>query len=141
MESHPRRLLTTRVRTAVALGITALVFANNILHWGHTQSGWMFNVSFLLHGWLLMAVNLFYYGFVCWIGFWVIRGTTGPERFFMVGWFLGGLLSPLRMLGAHWAVAIKHIDAVGLAVAFLAALSLLLGHSEVADSSGRTDAT
>jgi hypothetical protein len=140
-QSHPTRLLTTRVRTGVALGLTAFVFALTILHWGHTKSGWLFTAGFALHGWLLMAVNVFFYGYVCWLGFWLIRGTAGPERLFMVGWFAGFLLSPLHTLGPQWAVAIKHIGAVGLAVALLAALSLLLHPSDVADSSGRTDAT
>jgi hypothetical protein len=86
-----------------------------------------------------MVVNVFFYAYLCWLGFWLIRGTAGPERFFMVGWFAGFLLSPLHMLGPQWAVAIKHIGAFGLAVALLAALSLLLNPSDVADSSGGTD--
>lgn len=140
-QSHPTRLLTTRVRTGAALGLTALVFALTILHWGHTKSGWLFTPGFVLHGWLLMALNVFFYGYVCWLGFWLIRGTAGPERLFMVGWFAGLLLSPLNTLGPQWAVAIKHIGAVGLAVALLASLSLLLKPSDVTDSSSGTDAT
>jgi len=125
----------------VALGLTALVFALEILHWGHTKSEWLFTADRVLHGWPLMAANVFFYGYLCWLGFWFIRGTVGPERFFMVAWFAGSLFSPLRTLGPQWAVAIKHIGAVGLAVALLAALSLLLEPSHTADSSGKTDAT
>jgi len=138
-QSHPTRLLTTRVRTAVAMGLTAFVFALTIAHWGHKKSGWMFAAGFGLHSWLLIAVNVFFYGYLSWVGFWLIRGTAGPERLFMVGWFAGFLLSPLHVLGPDWAVAIKDIGAVGLAVALLAALSLLLSPAEVADSSDRTD--
>ncbi len=41
-----------------------------------------------------------FYGYVCWIGFWHIRSTAGPERLFMVGWFAGFVLSPLHTLWA-----------------------------------------
>jgi len=142
-QSHPTRLLTTRVRTGVALGLTAFDFAITILHWGHTKSGWLFTavpLGFVPHTWLLI-VNVLLYGYVCWLGFWFIRGTAGLERLFMVGWFAGFLLSPLKMLRPQWVVAIKHIDAFGLAVALLAALSLLLKPSELADSGSTTDAT
>jgi hypothetical protein len=140
-QSHRTWLLTTRMRTAVAFGLTALVFALEILHWGYTKSGWLFTAGFMLRGWLLVAMNAFFYGYVCWLAFWLIRGTAATERLFMMGWFAGLVLSPLRALGPHWAVAVKHIGAVGLAVALLAALSLLLDPSDVADPGGRTDVT
>ena len=123
----------------MALALTALVFAVQILHWSHTKSGWLFTDGW--HGWLPMALDIFFYGYFCWLAFWLIRGTKGPERLFMVGWFAGILLSPLGTLRPQWAVAIKHTGAFGLAVALLAALSLLLKPSDVADSNGRTDAS
>jgi hypothetical protein len=125
----------------VALGLTAFVFALTILHWGHTKSGWLFSAGFVLHGWPLIAVNVFFYGYLYWVGFWLIRGTAGPERFFMVGWFAGFLLSPLHALGPKWAVAIRHIGIFGLGVALLAALALLLSPVDVSGSDRRTDAT
>lgn len=138
-QSLPTRLLTTRVRTAAALAVTALVLAIQILRWGHTNSGWLFTDGW--HGWLPMALDVFFYGYFCWLAFWLVRGTQGPERVFMVGWFAGILLSPLETLRPQWAVAVKHIGTVGLAVALLAGLSLLLKPSDVADFSGRTDAS
>jgi hypothetical protein len=60
---------------------------------------------------------------------------------FMAGWMAGFLLSPLHALGPRWSVAIKRVDAIGLAVALLAALSLLLDPSDVSESDGRSDAT
>ena len=77
----------------------------------------------MLHGWPLIAVNLFIYCCVCWLGFWFIRGTVGQERFFMLGWFADILLWPLKMLWPGSAVPIRHIGALGLAVALLAALA------------------
>lgn len=124
----PTRLLTTRARIAVALLLTGLAFAlavRDVLHAGHTKSGWLFT-SAVLHGWPWLGLNVFFYAYLCWLAFWFIRGTAGRERVFMVGWFASILLSPLESLRPHWAVAITHIGAVGLAVALLAAFALLL---------------
>jgi hypothetical protein len=115
----------------VALGLTAFVFALKILHWGHPKSGWLFT-GLVRHGWLQMALDVFFYGYLCWLGFWFIRGTKGPERVFMVGWFADILLMPLAALRPQWAVPIRHIGALGLAVALLALLALLLKPSDTA---------
>ena len=138
-QSRPIRLLTTRVRTTVALGLTALILALTIRGWSHAKSGWLFTDGW--HGWLPMALDAFFYCYVCWLAFWFIRGTAGPERLFVVGWFARVLLSPLEILRPQWAVSIKQIGAFGLAVALLAALSLLLKPSDVADSSSKTTST
>lgn len=98
-------------------------------------------MDLFLHGWPLIAVNLFFYGWIYWIGFWCIRGTAGRERAFMVGWFTGIFLWPIRMLRPEWAIALKHISAFGLGVALLAALALLLEPSDIADPTGGTGAT
>lgn len=82
----------------------------------------------------MIAVNVFIYGYMCWLGFWFVRATAGRERIFMVGWFAGILLWPLRMLRPEWAIVTKRISAFGLAVALLAALALLLEPSVVAES-------
>lgn len=137
-ETHPTRFLTTRVRTTVALCLTAFVFAlaiRDVLHADHTKGGWLLT-SLRLHGWPWVALSAFFYVYLCWLAFWFIRGTAGTERFFVVGWFAGILLSPLEMLRPHWAVTITHVAAIGLAVALLAALALLLK-----PAIARTDAT
>lgn len=134
-ESHPTRLLTTRVRTTVALCLTAFVFSlavRDVLHAGHTRAGWLFT-SPLLHGWPWVALSVFFYAYLCWLAFWFIRGTVGTERLFMVGWFAGIILSPLGMLRPQWVVVITHIATIGLAVALLAALALLMKPSTAPD--------
>lgn len=78
-------------------------------------------------------LSLFFYVYLCWSAFWLIRGTAGAERVFMVGWFAGILVSPFRMLRPHWTAAVVHIATIGLAVALLAALALLLKPSTAAD--------
>jgi hypothetical protein len=67
-----------------------------------------------------------FYIYFCWLAFWLIRGTKGQERVFMVGWFAGLLLSPLGAMHSQWSFAIKSIFAFGEAAALLAALSLLM---------------
>jgi len=126
-QSNPARLLTTRLRTRVAVGLTAFVFALAVrdgLHLGHTR-GWLLPLDFVLHGWPLIAANVAFYGYLCWLGFWFIRGTVGRERAFMVGWFAAILLSPLEPLRPEWAMVIRYMCIFGLAVALLAVLSLL----------------
>jgi hypothetical protein len=123
--THPTHLLITRTRIVGASALTAFCFAIKVVRWGHTES-WLFTAGHVWHGWLPIALDVFLYGYLCWLGFCFIRGTKGPERFFMVGWFADILLSPLELLRPQWALEIKQIGAAGLAVALLAALSLLL---------------
>ena len=137
----PIRLLTTRLRIALAMGLTALVLVQEIrrLHPHPVGPVWLLGPP-LFHGWVFMAVNVLLYAYICWLAFWCVRGTAGRERFFMVGWFVGLLLWPL-ILWPRSAVPIDHIGSFGLAVALFAALALLLGHSEAVDSSSTTNAT
>lgn len=127
----------------MALGLTAFVFTmaiRGVLHPGHSQSRWLVPMDVFYHGGPLVAVNVFFYGWICWIGFWCIRRSAGRERVLVVGWLTGIFLWPIRMLRPEWAIALKHISVFGLGVALLAALALLLEPSDVADSGGGTGA-
>lgn len=122
----------------MALALTGFVFAlavREIIHASDSKSGWLFS-SAVLHGWPSIALSAFFYAYLCWLAFWLIRGTSGTERIFMVGWFVGILLSPLEVLRPHWSPAITHIAAIGLGIALLAALALILKPSPA-----QTDAT
>jgi len=119
--------------------MTALILAITIRGWSDAKSRWLFTDGW--HGWLPMALDALFYCYLCWLAFWFIRGAAGAERLFVGGWFAKVLLSPLEILRPQWAVSIKQIGAFGLAVALLAALSLLLKPSDVADSPGKTTAT
>ena len=94
-------------------------------------------LDFVLHGWPLVAANVVFYGYLCWLAFWLIRGTHGRERVVMVGWFSSILLSPLEALRHEWAMEIRWICAFGLVVALLAAVSLLLYPTIVGGSAAR----
>lgn len=109
------------------------------LHPGHNKSSWLMPTSPILHGRPLVIVNILIYGWICWIAFWLVRRTAGRERVFMVGFFADILPWPLKMLRPDWAVAVQHFAAIGLAVAVLAALTLLLDPPHVAISSGEAD--
>ena len=138
-QSQPSRLLTTRLKRGVAVGLTALVFAlaiRDVLHLGHRR-GWLLPLGLLLHGWLLLGANVVFYGYLCWLAFWIIRGTKGRERVVMVGWFSAILLSPLEILQHGWAVEIRCICVLGLAVALLAAVSLLFRPAAVGNAISR----
>ena len=121
----------------MALGVTAFLFALAIrggLHPGHTETGWLLSLGFGVHGWPLLAANVAFYAYLCWIGFSFIRGTAGLERVFIAAWFVNILVLPLERLWPQWSVAIRHISTFGLAVALLAGVSLLLNRSESPES-------
>jgi len=84
----------------------------------------------------MIAVNIFLYAYLYWLGFWFIRGTAGLERFFVVGWFARILLTPLQALWPQWTAAVNWIDIFGMATALLAGMSLLLADETNPDRRG-----
>jgi hypothetical protein len=140
-KGHPARLLTTRQRTAAALSVTLFILFLAIrggLHLGHTEGGWILPLDFVLQGWPLIAANVAFYGYLCWLAFCFIRGSEGRERIFMAGWFVHLALYPVEKLWPQSSAAMQYVTVAGLAVAVLAAVSLLLNPAPIADSSERT---
>jgi hypothetical protein len=86
----------------------------------------------------MAAINLFFYAYLWWLAVWFIHGTEGLERCFMVGCFVKVLVSPLEFLRPQWTVAINYIGLFAMATSLLAALSLLLVSSEVAERDSKT---
>jgi hypothetical protein len=133
----PPRLLTTRTRITVAVCVTAFVLALAVLgglHLGHTESGWLLPLDFVLHGWPLIAANVAWYGYLCWLSLCFIRETAGRERLVVVGWCLTYLVWPVEVLRPEWAGAIRYVGILMLSLALLAALSLLLRASSTTRS-------
>ena len=91
----------------------------------HTGAGWMSQFDVLLHGYWLIGAKVALYVFLCWLGFWMIRGTEGRERLFMVGWFSAILIPPITMQRADWVAVGSYIGTVGMGIALVAALSLV----------------
>jgi hypothetical protein len=127
---------TTRLSTALAVGLTAYVFALSVrdeLYPAHTDFTWLFSNG-APHGWLAIAANVAFYGFSCWAAFCVIHRTKGRERLFFVGWF-GFLLSPLKTLRPEWAESVRGLEFFGMTLSLVTALSFLLYPSDVVRSS------
>ena len=123
----------------MAVGLTACVLAlafRDVLLSSHRR-GLLLPLDFWLHGWPLIAANVIFYGYLCWLAFWFIRGSHGRERFFAFGWFSAVLLPPLELLQRGFAVEIRYICALGLAVSLLAAVSILLHPTGIDDSTAR----
>jgi hypothetical protein len=57
----------------------------------------------------------------------------------MIGWFVGFLLWPLKLLWPRSAVAVGHIGAFGLAISLFASLALLIDHSHTVDTNSTTN--
>jgi len=134
-------LLTTRPRAALAVALTAFVFALTIRdeqYGAHAKPMWLI-FGGLLHGWSVIAINLAFYFCLCWSAFIVAHETKGRERLFMLGWF-GFLLSPIKVLRPQWAVPVMHIETFGAILSLVAAVSLLLNPSEVVRSDGESTA-
>jgi hypothetical protein len=91
-----------------------------------------------LRGWPLVAANVVFYSYLCWLAFWFIRGSHGRERVFIVGWFSAVLLSPLEVLQHGFTLEIRYICAFARAVSLLAAVSRLLHPTGIDDSTART---
>ncbi len=120
------RLLTTRLITSIAVGITAVAFARSVrasIRISHS-SGWLLPSGVMLHGRALLIANLVIYAYTCWVGYWIIRSTKGRERIFMSGWFVPLLLSPL-VLVSSLSQAVQFMGSMGLLIALGAAASLL----------------
>lgn len=140
MRLAQQRLLTTRTRIAVAISLTVLLLLLAVRGalW-HTTSGTLL-LDFGLHGWPLLAVNVAFYAYLCWLAFCFIRASAGKERVFIVGWFVNILLWPVTVIRPEWTVAEHCVSGIALGVALLAAISLLLAPPDSDDSGNATAA-
>ena len=132
-------MLTNRMTTVIALALTAYVFAISVrANLGHTQSGWLLLPVWPLHGPTLIILNWALYAYLCWLGYWFIRGTNGRERIFVSGWFASLLLLPLRHFVPSCAWGVQFIRSFSLLMALGASASLLLRPGPPKESNGRT---
>ena len=115
----------TTTRIVVAIIVTACLFALSLrdLHVRPRSTRPWFEL-FDGGGWAL-AANVAFYGWICWMAFWWIRGTKGRERLLTVCWFSIILTEPLVALGREWSIALDYVDSATLGVALCAAVSML----------------
>lgn len=67
-------ILTSRLGTGVAIALTVFVFAQavrDVLLLVGPRPSLLLPLEFLLHGWPLVAAIVVFYGYLCWLAFWV----------------------------------------------------------------------
>jgi len=136
MERRERKfqLIGNRFTAIIAVCLTGYLAARDlraVISGTPHKSGWVIPLDSLpLPIWALIIFNVFFYIYMLWLGFWGYRGTQGNERVVVGGFFtaaLLGLLGPIKALGSpHAITAIRSAQAVGMSIAFFAALLMLL---------------
>jgi hypothetical protein len=134
---HKFQLIGNRFSAIIAVCLTGFLAARDlraIFSAAPYKSGWLIPLDSLpLPIWALITLNLYFYMYMLWLGVWGCRGTQGSERVVVVGFFtsaLFGLLGPIKTLASpHAITAIRSVQAVGMSVAFFAALLILLKSS------------
>jgi hypothetical protein len=105
------RLIDNRFNAVIAVCLTGFLAARDlwavfsgVLH----KSGWLIPLDSLpLPIWGVITLNLFFYIYMLWLGYWGYRGTQGNERVVVGGFFtaaLLGLLGPIKALGSPQAI-------------------------------------
>jgi hypothetical protein len=131
---HKFQLIGNRFTAITAVCLTGFLAARDVravFSGPPHKSGWLIPLDSLpLPIWAVITLNLFFYIYMLWLGFWGYRGTQGMERVVVGGFFsaaLLGLLGPIMALGSSHAItAIRSAQAVGMSIAFFAALLILL---------------
>lgn len=131
---HKFWLIGNRLSAIIAVGVTGFLAAEEfraIFSDPPRKFSWLFPLDSLpLPTWTAVALNVFFYLYMLWLGFWGCRKTQGKERIVVAGFCTGGLFGlagPIRALASPRAVmAIQSIQAAGMSVAFVAALLILL---------------
>jgi hypothetical protein len=104
---------------------------------------WMMKFDFLsLPAWATALINLVFYFYLLWIGFWCYRSTQGKERP-VVGGFLSALVLGLLVhtsirISPHVLAAIRCAQGACASVAFFGALVILVKSPAFGKSDGRT---
>ena|SRR6185437_4566030 len=124
------RLIPNRLAAVIGVILTgflaALAFRDALFH-PVGRFHWLFPLAFEIPKWAVFTVNAVFYAYLLWACFAFFRIAQGKERVIVVGWSLGIVLYPVKYLvPATAAVAIQCVEAAGMAVAFLAALDILL---------------
>ena len=99
---------------------------------------WLLPVDGLLPAPATLILNLGFYAYLLWLFIVIVviaRRLQGKERVLVAGWVPDILLSPYQsMVSAPLAVAIQYFKAVGMMVAFVAAVLILVERSAYGNS-------
>ena len=129
-QSRKLGLIPNRRAAAIGLFLTGfmavLAFRDALIH-PAVRSQWLFPLGFAAPKWVLWTVNGAFYGYLLWLCFVFFRIARGKERIIVVGWSFTIVLYPVKyFVSSSAAVVIQHLDAAGMAAAFLAILDILL---------------
>jgi uncharacterized membrane protein len=106
--------------------VAAQAFREMLSHSQH-KSSWLVDLHFMLPTWAVAGVNLGFYAYLLWLGVVFYRVAQGKERVLVAGWYTVILLGPIQnIVSGSAAVAIDHVQAIGMLVAFLAAVDIFL---------------
>jgi hypothetical protein len=127
------QLIGNRFNAVIAACLTGFLAARDlraVFSGASHKSGWLIPLDSLpLPIWAVITLNLFFYIYMLWLGYWGYRATQGNERVVVGGFFtaaLLGLLGSIKALGSPQALtAIRSVQALGMSVAFFAALLIL----------------
>jgi hypothetical protein len=124
------RLIHNRREAVIALCLTGYVAAlsfRDVLSHSQHKSHWLVDLHFMLPTWAVAGVNLGFYAYLLWLGVVFYRIAQGKERVLVAGWFTGGFLGLIQnLVSASAAAAIDYVQAIGMVVAFLAAVDIFL---------------
>ena len=128
------QLIGNRFNAVIAVCLTGFLAARDlrdVFSDAPHKSGWLIPLDSLPLPILAVIIfNLFFYIYMLWLGYWGYRGTQGSERVVVGGFFTAaflGLLGPIKALSSpHAITAIRSAQAVGMSIAFFAALLILL---------------
>jgi hypothetical protein len=124
------RLIGSRFTAAIGVILTgygaALTFRSAFWQSPH-HFHWLLPLDALLPARATLAVNVAFYAWLLWLCVVFPRALQGKERVLVAGWVPGVLLSPIQgLVSASFAIAIQHVKAVSMMVAFFAALTILI---------------
>jgi hypothetical protein len=124
------RLIHNKRGAVIALCLTGFVAAlsfRDVLSHPQRKSHWLIDLHFMLPTWALAAVNLGFYAYLLWLGVVFYRIAQGQERVLVIGWFTVVFLGQIQgLVSVSTAATVDYIKAMGMVVAFLAAVDILL---------------
>jgi hypothetical protein len=128
-EVTPRLIHSIRVAVVAFLltGFVAGLTIRNVFFRPAHHHRWLFPVFFALPGWTFLSLQLAFYGYLLWLCFVFFRIARGKERVIVVCWFFNILLNPIdTFFPKRVVIVLDHVQVFGMAVAFFAALDILL---------------
>jgi hypothetical protein len=128
-QEHKLGLIRSKRTAIIAVVLTGLVAAMSfhaVFSHQERPSTWLLSLPFL-PVLAVSVINLALYAYFLWLCVLFFREALAKERVLVAGWFFVILLSPIqRLVSRYSSVAIQYAKAVGISVAFIAAVLILI---------------